>query len=133
MTSFTPGHGRGRNSLLPRYTARATRLPPQRGIPRRTGPYLVAQLAHATCHEVSSVGARQFAANCASNFAGALTCFASRFSGRADMSSCAKDDGKNCIKEFAVPERHSHAIATVVCICCHPKASGHLIYLRRSP
>jgi hypothetical protein len=89
---------------------------------------LAAQIAHAACREVSSVGARQFAASCASSSAGALSCFASRFSDRADMWSCATDDGKDGIKVYVVPEEHSHAVIIVVCVCHYPKVIGVLIF-----
>jgi hypothetical protein len=87
---------------------------------------LAAQIAHAACRKVSSVGARQFAANCASSSAGALSCFASRFSGRADMSSCATDDGKDCVKVYVVPKGHLHGVIIMACVGRHPKVIGVL-------
>jgi hypothetical protein len=88
---------------------------------------LAAHLAHAACHEVSSVDARLFAANCASSSAGALSCFATRFSGRADRLRCAKDDGNSCIKLYVVPEGHSQGLTIVVGVCRHPKVIGVLV------
>jgi hypothetical protein len=75
---------------------------------------LVAQLAHAAYHKVSSVDARQFAAKYASRSTGVLSSFASWFRGRAVMPSCAKDDGNDCKQVYAVPEGHSHGAIVMV-------------------
>jgi hypothetical protein len=87
---------------------------------------LAVQLAHGASHEVSSVEARHFAANCASSSAGALSCFASRFSRRDDMSSCAKYYDNNCINIYFFPWEHSHDVVILVCVRRHPKVLGVL-------
>jgi hypothetical protein len=105
--SATPYRARNATSAARKYSAEEKAI-------------LAVQLAHAACHEVTSVDATQFAANCALSSASALSCFVSRFSGRTDMSKCANEDGGNCIRVY------SHGIIIAVCVCRHPKVIGVL-------
>jgi hypothetical protein len=86
---------------------------------------LAAQLAHGAC-KVSSVDApidcilRIKLRRCA--------LFASRFRGRADMQSCAKDDGNNYRKVYVIPKGHSHGVFIAVCTCRQSKVIGVFIF-----
>jgi hypothetical protein len=77
---------------------------------------------------VSTVGACQFAPNCPSISADALSIFfASRFSSQANLSSCSKGDDNSCITVSVAPYGHSRGLNIVVCVCGLQKVTGAFV------
>jgi hypothetical protein len=133
MTSFTPGHGRGRNRLLPRYTARAMRRPPQGSIPRRTGPIWLLNLRTLrTTRSLASVRANS--QQIARQTSPVRSLVSRRVLAVEPICRAAqKMTVTIASRSLPFPRGIRMLLQKWSALVAIRKASGHLIYLRRSP